>query len=370
MKAALKILLPLLLLAAGIWLLSRQFTAHVLVAPASIGTAIDAVTGSVEVLATADLQVKAQQRGQIVSAVGAAGRRVEAGEVLAVQDSAELDLRIEQARIRLEAAAARYELEAANRIDLESLDAEIEGVRLAVGLQQAPASRLENLLRERRKRHVMARLEEIQRNEDRRLNENQLAQLLLLKEQMTTAAPFAGVVAEIYAFPGDWVNPGQNLVRLVAHGRFVQMELAEEDYFGVREGQTVTLRLASYPDRTFAGTVGRLVDVANPRTKTRTVIVNLAETDLVPAPGLTGEGYLVKDERPGAVLIPRRALIGDRVYVAHHGRVEVRRVRPGYLGLMQAEIIEGIREGELVILEDQNLLRAGDRVKTVFAGAR
>jgi len=370
MKTLLKVLLPLVLLAGLGILVSRQFTVQVLVAPASTGTAVNAVTGTVEVMAAADLHVKAQQRGQIARPMGAAGRAVEAGEVVAVQDSEELDLRIEQARIRSEAAAARKELESPNRIDIETLDAEIEGVRLAVELQQAPVSRLENLLRERRKRQILVQLEEIQRTEDKRLNENQLAQLLLLKEQMTSTAPFDGVIAEINAFRGDLVNPGQNLVRLVAHGRFVQMELAEEDYHGVRDGQAVTLRLASYPDRTFSGTVSRLADVANPRTKTRNVIVNLPESDTFLAPGLSGEGYLVKDERPGAVLVPRRALIGDLVYVARSGRVEVRRVRPGYLGLMQAEILEGVRDGELVILEDQNLLRDGDRVKTVQAGAR
>jgi Cu(I)/Ag(I) efflux system membrane fusion protein len=182
---------------------------------------------------------------------------------------------------------------------------------------------------------------------------NQLAQLNLQLAQMTTKAPYPGVVAELFAWQGDLVNANQNLLRLVARGRFIVMELTEEDYFGVQDKQPVTLRLASYPDRTFAGTVSRLEDIANSNNKTRNVIVHVEAADDVLVPGLTGEGYLVKDERKDSILIPRRALIGNLVYVVAGGAIEVRRVQPGFLGLHQAEILSGIEEGDLVVLEDQ-----------------
>ena len=146
------------------------------------------------------------------------------------------------------------------------------------------------------------------------------------------------------------------------------MELTEEDYFGVRDDMPVTLRLASYPARTFEGKVKRLEDVANAKNKTRNVVVYVDAPDSLMVPGLTGEGYLVKSERSDAVLIPRRARIGNLVYVIAGGKVEVRRVQPGFLGLKKAEIIEGIEPGDLVVLEDQNLLKPGERVKAVRSG--
>ena len=241
-------------------------------------------------------------------------------------------------------------------------------MKLAVELKQAPLSRLENLQRERRKKDVLYNMEEIQERESSRLLRNQLEQLTLQKELTVTRAPFGGTVVVVNAFKGDLVNPGQNLVRLASHGRMVLMELTEEDYFGVKDGQSVTLRLASYPDRTFEGTVKRLEDVANSGSKTRNLFVEVEAPDAVLVPGLTGEGFLVKDERENAVLIPRRALIGNLVYVVDNGEVEVRRVKPGYLGLNKAEILEGIEPGELVILEDQNLLKPGDHVKVLQPG--
>lgn len=370
MKLWLKISIPLLLILVGIYFFNRQFTMTALVAPATTGQAVNAVTGTVEVWAYADLHVKAQSRGQIIETPVMAGDEVKAGDLIAVQESDQLDLQLEQVEIRLEAARARDALESTHRIDLESLDEQIAGVQLAVELKQAPVSQLENLRRERRKKEVQWKMEEIALRETRRLLENQHAQLTLQKEQMSTPAPFDGTIAAINAFKGDLVNSGQNLVRLVSKGRYVLMELTEEDYFGVEDGQPVTLRLASYPDRTFAGTVTRLEDVANSGSKTRNVIVNVEAPESVLVPGLTGEGYLVKDERAGAVLIPRRALIGNLVYVVKDGVVEVRRVQPGFLGLNQAEIVEGIEAGDQVIVEDQNLFKPGDRVEVQETAAR
>jgi RND family efflux transporter MFP subunit len=356
---------PLLVLLLIAWWFSRQLTMSVLVAPAGTGTAVNAVTGTVEVLAYVDIHVKADNRGEIAENRVLAGDVVEKDDVIAVQDARLLDLQIEQVRIRLEAAGAREELESTHKIDLESLEQELEGIKLAVELKQAPLSRLENLERERRKKDVLFNLEMIQQRETLRLLENQLEQLNLQKEQTAIRAPFGGTVAIVNAFKGDLINPGQNIVRLVSHGRLVLMELTEEDYFGVQDGQAVTLRLASYPDRSFQGTVKRLEDVANSNSKTRNLFVEVDAPDTVLVPGLTGEGYLVKDERPDAVLIPRRALIGNLVYVLDGGKIEVRRVKPGYLGLNKAEILEGIEPGEQVVLEDQNLLKPGQRVKGV-----
>jgi RND family efflux transporter MFP subunit len=370
MNRWLKIGIPVLVILLLVVWINRQLGMTAIVAPAKIGTAVNAVTGTVEVLANADIRVKARHRGVIVENRAKPGEIVEADAVLSVQASEDLDLEIEQVQIRLEAARAREELESTNKIDLESVDEEIEGVELAVELKQAPVSRLENLKRGRRKTEVFWKGEEILKRENRRLLENQLAQLTLKKDQMLTPAPFAGTIAEINAFKGDLVNPGQNLVRLISHGRIVILKLTEEDYYGVKEGQPVTLRLASYPDQAFDGTVQRLEDVADSNSKTRNVFVKVDAVDSVLVPGLTGEGYLVKDERANAVLIPRRALIGNLVYVVDGGVVDVRRVRPGYMGLNQAEILEGIEEGDQIILENQNLYKPGDHVEVVESGAR
>jgi len=366
MKNLLKFGIPLIVVLLVAFVIRQQFKVTVLVSAAEVDTAMNAVAGTVEVWAFMDINVKAQNRGQIVETPVLAGQNVEEGDIIAVQASEELDLRIEDVGIRLEAARAREQLESTHTIDLETLGEQIEGMRLSVDLGQAPSSSLEKLLRERRKREIALRLEEITSKQGLERLENEHAQLQFQREKMTTRAPFAGTVAAIQAFKGDLVNAGQNLVRLVSEGRYILMELTEADYYGVADGQAVTLHLASYPNQTFEGTVTRLEDVANASSKTRNLVVNVDAPDDVLVPGLTGEGFLVKDERPEAVLIPRRALIGSSVYVVNDGRVEIRWVRAGYLGLNKAEILEGIEAGDMVVLEDQNLLKDGDSVEVII----
>lgn len=365
MRTWIKVGLPVVLVVMAAVYISSRFSYSVIVAPATRGTAVNAVTGTVEVLAGIDIRIKSQNRGQLADNVVQAGQLVKKGDIIALQDSEELKLQIQQIEIRLETAREKSLLESVHKIELERIDDELEGLELAVELKQAPLSRVKDARRQRRKSEVMWRLDEINLREQIKLLQNQLEQTSLSLQRMETRAPFDGIVAEVYAWTGDMLNANQDLVRLVSHGRTVLMELTEEDYFGVADRQPVTLRLASYPDRTFEGTVVRLEDIANSNNKTRNLFVTVDAPDNVLVPGLTGEGYLVKDERPDAVLIPRRALMGNLVYVVSNGKVEMRRVRPGFLGLQIAEILEGVDEGELVILEDQNLLKPGQRVNPV-----
>ena len=66
MKNLLKFGIPLVLLVFVAWFVSRQFKVSVLVAEAEMDTAVNAVAGTVEVWAYMDINVKAQNRGQIV----------------------------------------------------------------------------------------------------------------------------------------------------------------------------------------------------------------------------------------------------------------------------------------------------------------
>ena len=77
-----------------------------------------------------------------------------------------------------------------------------------------------------------------------------------------------------------------------------------------------------------------------------------------------GEASIVIGERDGQAIIPRRALRGNEVFVIEAGRVVTRKVQVGFLGLNEAEILNGLRDGERVIVENLDQFQAGDRVRT------
>ena len=81
-------------------------------------------------------------------------------------------------------------------------------------------------------------------------------------------------------------------------------------------------------------------------------------------PGLTGEVQIIIAERANAVSIPRRALVGEYLYVVEGGALARRKIVKGYEGMNQVEIVSGLKEGELVVVEQQDKFREGDRVRT------
>ena len=65
------------------------------------------------------------------------------------------------------------------------------------------------------------------------------------------------------------------------------------------------------------------------------------------------------------MIIPRRALIGDKVMVVTEGVVDVRSVESGYESLNEVEIVSGVEVGELIVTEELDLFRDGDRVNPI-----
>lgn len=358
-----KILVPILILAAGIWLALRGWDPEVRVAEASRGTAVDAVTGTIQVYSFADLWVRTEREGRLREILVEVGDYVEKNQLVAVQESQTLDFQLEQEQLRLEAAQERLKLPLASSFDLESLEAEIKALRLQVELGQLSESRLIERERDLRRLHARRAEEHIHREESAGILTSRVEELNYQREKTQLRAPVAGKVVEIAGVIGDRINANSNVLRILHDGRFVEMELSEEDFGGVQIGHPVTLRLASYPNREFHGKVDTLAATADAQSKTRKLTVSVEADPETLVPGLTGEGYLIKAQRDDVVLIPRRALIGHRVYVVNGGVVEIRNVQPGFLSLNRAEIMEGIEPGDLVVLEGQDRLRPGQSVK-------
>ena len=338
------------------------------VAPAIRGEVVNAVTGTVEIFANLDLEIKAEAFGVINARPVDRGDLVEDGDVIATQESTDLELRLEQAQIRLNAAEARRSTPHPGTFDLKTIQLEREALSLAVELQQAPANELERLLRQEERASASLRRAEIGEEESVDFLRAEVARLEFERDQRITRAPFAGRVAEIFAWPGDQLNRGNRVIRLIAPGRYLTLTLSEEDFSGVAVGQQATIRLASYPARTFSGQVSALAAFADSDAKTRQVFLFVQGDDETLIPGLTGEAYLVKDTRENALFIPRRALIGRTVFVVKGDRVERREVVPGYLSIQRAEILKGLQEGDQVVLEGQTNLRDGDRIQALSRG--
>ena len=64
--------------------------------------------------------------------------------------------------------------------------------------------------------------------------------------------------------------------------------------------------------------------------------------------------------------MPRKALIGNSVFVVKNGKVEIREVTVGAKNLEMVEILQGVDAGELVVIETPHLLRDGQSIRPIL----
>lgn len=339
---------------------------EVIVAPVQRETAQDLVSGNVEVFANLDIRVKTDLAGFVTEIPVKIGQEVAEGDILAQLESVDIALNLEQRRIQLDAARKRLDLPYAQEVDLVNLRDDLERLTQLVEGGAASPSELEKRRRDLARTQGYLDLEFINRQERVAVLEAEVAQLENRLARMTIRAPYAGKVVEQFAFKGDYVWGNGNIVRLVSPGRYMVLTLAEEDFYGVEKGQEAIVRLAGLGGRRIAAKVSGLSSVADSERKTRDVFLSTEVSDDDLTPGFTGEAALVKGTRLNSLVVPRRALLGNRLFrVSKENRIEILTVQPGFVGLNKAEILEGIGEGELVVLERQSLLREGTRVQPV-----
>ncbi len=354
--------LALGLVAAGIVGGGRFLRTDVTVAPVEEGAAVNAVAGVVRVSAERTAEIRAEAGGRVIRSELELGRFFEEGEVLLVLDGSDLERRLGQLRRELEAEEAVAEIGPLRRYDLEQAREELAQKEMQVEKGQVSRRDLEN------QRRLIARLSdeiELEKIQGRRRVDglrNEIANLEAELAEMELRAPVAGQIVEVFAHPGDLVGPRSAVARLLSGERIVEATVSEEDFAGVAEGQAATVRFLGYGSRLFQGRVARVLPAADERTQRYTVYLDLEIARELLVPGITGEASIVLDEREGGLIVPRRALMGDRVFVVEDGRASLRKVQPGFISLNKVEILSGVNAGEPVVVENVGELRDGDRV--------
>lgn len=214
-------------------------------------------------------------------------------------------------------------------------------------------------------------------------------QLAVAASNAVVKAPISGVFANKMLEEGDIASPQMPLGRiLVVDPLKVTLKLVESDVTRVRVGQDVVLDLDAWPGRTFTGRITRILPYLDTETRTNTVEVSIenpkdedGEYEL--KPGMYGRARLVTDRRAGAIVAPEEALLLDTrlnvepgvllrkaVVVGEDDTVDVRTVRLGTRDGARWEILEGLTEGDRLVVRGHHSLKDGQRVDVVEEAGR
>jgi Cu(I)/Ag(I) efflux system membrane fusion protein len=190
----------------------------------------------------------------------------------------------------------------------------------------------------------------------------------------TWSSPRTGVVLERNVSDGMRVMPGDVLFRIADHSHvWAMIDVAERDLAAVAEGQGVTVRARSYPNRTFTGKVALVYPHLNPATRTVRVRIELPNTDHLLLPDMYAEAEINSGGGEKVVAVPDSAVIdsGDRQVVIidkGDGRFEPRKVQLGRRGAGYVEIKDGVAEGDAVVISANFLIDAESNLKAALKG--
>jgi len=181
-------------------------------------------------------------------------------------------------------------------------------------------------------------------------------------------APFAGVLSERLADPGDLVQPGQVLVTLYGNQGKEAVFKVPGRYAGVvKSGQIAEVGVDAFPDRSFSGRVFFVSPDLDPRTRAFQVKALIDDPGNHLKPGMFARVQVIVSSRENCPAIPEEALIpvrrGYAVFVVEDGRARRRAVEIGLRRVGTVEIVKGLEPGETVVRKGHIRLEDGDPVK-------
>ncbi len=357
-----KLIGVVVLIAVATWLGLQMMRPEAKVVQAKRERAINAVPGSITVLAERALQVKSDVAGRVLDSKLDLSAKVKAGGILIELDRTDVALQIEQLEHDRDALQRRIKIGSATQFELQNARDLFEtferqhkqGTITAVDLEKQ--NRLVKQIEQKLELETVANEQALARIE------TDLKVVLRKRDLMTVRSPVDGVVSAIFINPGDLITTGDVVATIIADSRVVEAKISEENFSGLKIGQHATLRFLSYGPVQYPGRVEKILPAADPLTQRYMVHLSVEMDPKLLVPGITGEVNIVVAARDKAVVIPRRALLGRNVFVVKDGRVEVRTVEVGFTSLNSVEIVRGVEEGEQVIVEDLDRFRSGDRV--------
>jgi len=199
--------------------------------------------------------------------------------------------------------------------------------------------------------------------------------LLYRREQLAFTeirSPYAGLVTRRDRDAGGVVVPGGSLLQLIATNEiWISAWVDETAMSSLAAHQSARVQFRSEPTKGYAGEVVRLGREAD--RETREFVVDVAVKQLPPnwMVGQRAEVFIETGRKSGAVVIPQSYVFwresGPGVLVNDHGQARWRAITPGLRGWKDLEVTHGLSVGEQVVKPpagQREPLVEGQRIRT------
>ncbi len=136
----------------------------------------------------------------------------------------------------------------------------------------------------------------------------------------------------------------------------------------MRVGREVEIKFSAYPGQIFKGKTKAISPIIDPEDKTCTVVIEVDNPQEQIKPGMHAEVEIPAEIHEDILLIPQEAVLvrGRKLaFVVEEGLAKWRYIQVGLENEDYAEVLEGVEEGELVIVEGHFTLAHDAKVKII-----
>ena len=327
-------------------------------------------SGTVRARTTSDIAAKLM--GYVREVKVQTGDRVQAGQLLVLLDTRDLDVNSRRAEAALEEV----------RSAVPEADSAIAGAKSNLDLAQSTFNRMQDLfnkksisnqefdeaaakLKSAQSAYDMARARRAQLDAQAARVQQDVNATEVTRTYAEITAPFAGLITAKSVEPGTLAVPGTPLLTLEREGSYrLEASVEESRLATIRVGQSVSVTLDGL-DRTINTRVSEIVPGVDAASRSATVKLDLPAVAALRT-GMFGRAIFQQGSR-STLVIPASA-ITDRgqlqsVFVADSGIARARLITTGQRNQDQVEVLSGITVGDNIINPVPKDLSDGVRVE-------
>ncbi len=194
------------------------------------------------------------------------------------------------------------------------------------------------------------------------------------RRTLTFRSPVNGIVLEKKALQGMRFMPGEMMYQIADLSRiWVLADVFEQDIAMVRNGSRAEVSINAYPERKFEGRVTFVYPTLSAPTRTVPVRIELANPGGLLKPAMFADVIIAVEGNGPKLAVPNSAVIDSgtrRVVLVQtgEGRFESRVIKLGARGQEYVEVLDGVREGENVVVSANFLIDSESNLKAALSG--
>jgi len=355
----------------ALWfILGKLILSEVVVVRAFRGDLNDSVSGNAKVLASKYFEIRALSNGKVTkAALSPMGKpiAVAVDETLFELEASDLVNAIERLNLNLTQFEQKKEV---GSILAQNLAEEMKDLELTLEL----ASKSEGVASHdvNKKKAYIERLKKELRHEE--LGNMHFLQNYELESKKLNAllsdrkikSPIQGKLVTSFVSPGSIVFVNDLLGQVYSDECMIELLVKEEDCLDLGEGLTAKVHFFSTGGQTIQATVSSISPLIDADSGLCKVFLKMDQSVKLPI-GSSGRGEIIKEELRDVVIIPKKSLMGDRVFVERNGVLFLQKVEVGASNLMYVEVLSGVRENDLVVTSTPHVFRNGQEVRSILA---